>query len=76
MYIGPSILGVIQSGTVYPGAKEEVKAQLAGVVERYPLVEKLIVSDITLPEDRIKAKTPGNYLYSMYQKVASGEGGK
>ena len=73
VYIGPSITGVIQNGTVYRGTKAKVLTKLEAVVERYPLVKSLVVTDKTLSEDRIKVKTPGNILYVNYKKLMSGK---
>ena len=53
-YIGPSITGIIQHGTI----------------EKYPLVKTLIVSGDALPEARLKIKRPGNALYVNYRKIA------
>lgn len=69
-YIGPTIVGVIQNGTILPGTKQEAAASLSGAVEKYPLIASLIVSGDTLAEDRIKVKTPGNLLYVNYRKLA------
>lgn len=73
VYLGPSIRGVIQSGTVYPMAKEQAVIKLSSAVEKYPLVAQLIVPDDTLAEDRIKVKTDGNLLNVLYKKLASGK---
>ena len=62
VYLGPSIRGVIQSGTVYRGGKAAVLKELAPALERHP----------TLPVDRIKVKTAGNLLNVNYKKLASG----
>ena len=70
VYLGPTITGVIQSGTIYRGEKEKVLTELKSVVEKYPLVKTLIVTDKTLSEDRIKVKTPGNILYVNYKKMS------
>lgn len=72
VYLGPSIHGVIQSGTVYGGTKSEVESQLAAAIQRYPLIAALIVTGETLAADRIKAKTPGTLLSNAYMKLASG----
>lgn len=72
VYIGPTILGVIQNGTVIRGSKEEAVAAVALAVEKYPLVRSLIVPGDTLGADRIKVNTPGNLLYVNYHKLASG----
>jgi len=69
VYIGPSITGVIQSGTIYRGDKMQVLARLGGVIEKYPPVSTLIVSGDALPEARVKVKTPGNLLYVTYSRL-------
>ena len=73
VYIGPSIRGVIQRGTIYPGSKPKVLADksVASAVKKYPLIEKLIVSENSIAQDRASVKTPGSLLYLMYQKLAS-----
>lgn len=72
VYLGPSIRGVIQSGTVYRGSKADVLKELAPALERHPLIATLVVTGDTLPEDRIKVKTAGNLLNVNYKKLASG----
>ncbi len=72
VYIGPTILGVIQSGTVLRGSREEAIAAVSTAIEKYPLVKTLIVTGDTLGADRIKVNTPGNMLYVNYHKLASG----
>ena len=75
-YIGPNLAGLIQSGTIYMGTKEEALAAAARAIEKQPLVKTLIVSGTALPEARLKVKKPGNALYANYQKVAAGREGK
>jgi len=72
VYLGPSIRGVIQSGTVYRGGKAAVLKELAPALERHPLIASLVVTSDTLPVDRIKVKTAGNLLNVNYKKLASG----
>ncbi len=72
VYLGPSIRGVIQSGTVYPGGRDTVLKELSPALERYPLIASLVVTGDTLPQDRIKVKTAGNLLNVNYKKLASG----
>ena len=71
VYLGPSIRGVIQTATIFTGTREEVEETLAGPIERYPRIKRLLVSGETLPEDRVKVKTPGNGLYAAYVKLVS-----
>lgn len=73
VYIGPSIRGVIQSNTIFPGTKPEVEKRLTDAIERYPLIAKLISPDKTFAEDRIKVNTAGNVLNVYYNKLASGK---
>lgn len=73
VYIGPSIRGVIQSGTIFDKSLEDTKAFLATAIEKYPLIGKLISTDKTIAEDRIKVKTAGNLLNVYYTKIASGK---
>lgn len=69
VYIGPSISGVIQSGTIYPGNRKAVIASLAERIEKYPQIASLVVGEDTLPTDRTKVKTPGNLLYVKYHEL-------
>lgn len=73
VYLGPTITGVIQSGTVYRGTKEQVLKNISPAVEKYPLIKTLVVSEKTISEDRIKVKTPGNILFVNYNKLMSGK---
>ena len=72
VYLGPTMMGVIQRGTIYRGGRKEVLDSLAPVIEQHPLIASLVVSDETLPADRIKVKTPGNLLYVNDHKLAKG----
>lgn len=76
VYLGPSIRGVIQSGTIFPGPREKAVAALPAAVEKYPLIPALIVTGETLAEDRVKVKTPGNLLYVNYNRLAAGQKSK
>ena len=68
IYIGPNIKGLIQTGTIFRGDRENA-LRTAAAIERYPLVKTLIVSGDALPSARLKVKTPGNALYANYQKL-------
>lgn len=78
VYIGPSIRGVIQYGTIYNKTLAETKAFLSTAIEKYPLIANLISTEKTFVEDRIKVKTPGNLLNELSKDLISGlsnEGG-
>lgn len=73
VYIGPTILGLIQTGTIYPGTRAEVLKTLVHVTEKYPEAASLVVTGDTLSEDRINVSTPGNYLYEQYRRMSRGK---
>jgi len=70
VYLGPSIRGVMQNGTVFQGGKAAALARLADVTRAHPLIAGLIVDGGALPESRVRVKTPGNLLYVNYHKLA------
>ena len=51
IYIGPTIRGVIQNGTIYRGTRAEAMEKAASAIEKYKLVKTLIVSGDALPVD-------------------------
>lgn len=71
VYLGPTLTGVIQSGTVYRGSKADVLKEIKYATDRIPLIASLIIPGERLSEDRIKVKTPGNILYENYKKILS-----
>lgn len=73
VYIGPNIHGVIQTGTIFSGSRQETEAFLAPAIKKYPLIAKLLSPEKTFAEDRIKVKTAGNLLNEYYTQLASGK---
>ena len=69
MYLGPSITGVIQKGTIY--SADDVERLTAAAIERFPRIKALIVSDETIVEDRINVTKPGTRLYNEYKKLVA-----
>lgn len=68
-YIGPSIPGLIQHGTLYRGTRKKALAAASAAIKKHPLIRTLIVSGENLPEARLKVKKPGNALYKNYQHI-------
>ena len=67
VYIGSSIRGVIQCGTIFGCTRDNaIHGVESSAVEKYPLIAELIVSGETLAQDRIKVKTSGNLLHKYY----------
>lgn len=73
VYLGPSIHGeiVIQTASLYAGTRQDVEARLAREIAKYPRIKRLLVSHRTIATDRIKVKTPGNYLYNEYKMMVA-----
>ena len=71
VYLGPSIRGVIQKGTIYPGSRREVVESIDSAIQKYPRIRNLLVSGETLVTDRIQVKTPGTRLFTEYKKLAA-----
>ena len=70
-YIGPSVVGVIQTGKIFAAPRSEVLASpdLADALKRFPQVRRLIVSGDDLAASRVLVKTPGNLLYESARQI-------
>lgn len=71
VYIGPTIVGLAQNGTIYPGTKQQAKMspELALLMEKYPLAADLLVDGEKLAVSRQLVKQPGNLLNLKYQQL-------
>lgn len=74
VYIGPNIKGLIQTGSIYRGTREDAHKAAAAAIEKHPKVKSLIVSGDALPEVRLRVKTPGNVLYANYNELKNPAG--
>ncbi len=70
IYIGPNLKGLLQTGTIFRGSREDAYLKAAAAIEKYPLVKSLIVTGDRLPKARLEVKTPGTALYAKYKKLA------
>lgn len=71
-YIGPSLpAGLLKTNKILIGTPEEIKKELAGVLEKYPLVEKMLVPVEKLAEKKSRAATAGNILNKYYTDIVS-----
>ena len=72
VYVGPSIPnGRLKANAVFRGTFRDVTAYLAGVLEDYPQVEKLIVPVNRLAAFAVRVKTPGNIAHKYYNDIVS-----
>ncbi len=71
-YIGPSLpAGLLKTNKVLIGTREEIDKELAAVLEKYPLVGKMLVPVEKLAEKKGKAATAGNILNKYYTDIVS-----
>lgn len=72
-YIGPTIRGVIQHGTIYEGSKRDAlkSPALCRAVDTYPEIANMLVPGDALAEARKKINTPGSLLYVRYRELAA-----
>lgn len=71
-YIGPTLpAGQLKCNKIFIGTKTEIKKELEAVIEKYPLVEKMLVPASQIGEKKDKAKTAGNILHKYYADLAS-----
>ena len=71
-YIGPTIRGVIQHGTIYEGCKRDALKgpALCRAVNAYPEIAGLLVPGDSLTAARNNINTPGSLLYVRYKALA------
>lgn len=66
IYIGPNLpKAMLQSNKIFEGTPEEVNKELAKVLEKFPLVKKMLVPISELAEKKDKVRTAGN-IYNKY----------
>ena len=70
-YLGPTIRGVVQNGTIYEGSKDAIVRQLAEAIDKYPSIAKLIIPGEELPNARQMIRTKGNYLFETNRKFVA-----
>lgn len=71
-YIGPSLpAGLLKTNKILIGTREEIDKELAAVLEKYPLVGKMLVPVEKLAEKKDRAATAGNILNKYYTDIVS-----
>ena len=72
IYIGPSLpKAMLKSNSIFEGTREEIKKELEAVLEKFPLVEKLLVPVESLAEKKDKVRSAGNILNKYYSDLVS-----
>ncbi len=70
IYIGPSIRGLIQKGSIYRGTRESVLASLEFAIKEHPKIERLIVADNEIVSAKRKIAVGGNSLSNAYRVLS------
>jgi len=69
VYVGPTVQGVAQNGSIYTGTRSAVLARFSAAAERYPQICDLIVRDTEVADARKKIKKGGNALAQLFRAV-------
>lgn len=71
VYIGPSIKGVIQNGTIFMGSPAEaIKEPLVQIaLQTRPGIKALIIDASELSDAKKRINTPGDTLYKQYSDI-------
>jgi len=67
MYLGPTILGVIQNASIYTEKDQALEAAIA----KFPRIKALLIPDDRIAEDRINVTKPGTRLYAEYHRLVN-----
>lgn len=72
IYIGPTLpKAALKKNSIFDGTEKEIKAHLQPVIEKFPLVEKMLVPVSELAEKKDKVRTAGNVLNKYYSDIVS-----
>ena len=72
IYIGPTLpKAMLKSNRIFEGTREKIKKELKTVIEKFPLVEKLLVPVEGLAEKKDKVRSAGNILNKYYSDLVS-----
>lgn len=72
VYIGPTLpAGQLKCNKIFCGTAEEIKKELQPLLEKYPLIEKMLVPVSELAAKKDKVKTAGNILNKYYSDLVS-----
>ena len=66
VYIGPNLpKAMLPCNKIFEGTDKEIEEELSFILEKFPLVEKMLVPTKELAEKKDKVKTTGN-VYNKY----------
>ena len=75
IYMGPSLKGILQTGTIIPGSVKEAlrRPEIVIALNHKPSLKALIVDGADFPKAMAELKTQGSDLYKLYRRIASNE---
>ncbi len=76
VYIGPSVRGIIQNGSVFRGDRSSVLQKNASAIEFCQKIERLIVPDSEIMSAKKKLKEGGNSISIAFAAVIQKINGK
>lgn len=65
-YIGPTIRGVVPSGTLFPYTRAELLEKMSGVCADYPELRHLVIEGKRLAQARKEIQRTGTLLHTKY----------
>lgn len=71
VYIGPSVQGFVQTGSIYYGTRKEVLEKLKNAIEKYPKIKQLVVLDTDIVSAKEKIKQGNNSLANAYKTLTA-----
>ena len=70
IYIGPNLpKAMLQCNRIFEGTEEEIDKELSFILEKFPLVKKMLVPTTELAEKKDKVKTAGNVYNKWYSDL-------
>lgn len=70
-YIGPTVRGFVQQGTIFPDSKDKVLDRMVSVCKRYPEFSFFVIQGQDLADARKAIKKPGTLLYAKNSAMLS-----
>lgn len=72
VYVGPSLpRGQLKQNSIYIGTRQEIEKELAPVLEKFPLVNNLLVPISTIATAKVKTKQAGTALHKYCADMVS-----
>lgn len=69
VYLGPTIGGLIQKGSIYHGKNKDDIPDLALAYEKIPKIKQLVVQDINIRSVQQKLNSAENNAYTIAEKA-------